>query len=127
MKRAMTYLALTAVAVVCLLTFGAKTHSAAAAGSLAGSVKLEGPAPKRMPINMSREPDCAAVHASSPALNEDVVADSAGNLQNVVVFVSAGLPDCSGALVAAVRLEKMRNWTTRSSSTGTGLPSLMAG
>jgi hypothetical protein len=66
---------------------------AAGVGSLAGSVKLDGPVPKRTPVNMAKEPTCATLHAASPALTEDVVVVATGNLQNVVVYVSAGLPD----------------------------------
>ncbi len=96
MKRALTFLAGAAVAAVCLVGFSVRS-SGVVAGSLTGSVKLEGPAPKRTPINMSREPVCAAKHKGSPALTEDLVVDSAGDLENVVVYISAGLPDVPSA------------------------------
>jgi hypothetical protein len=95
MKRTLVYSA-TAIAAFCALRFGAtETKAAPASGSLAGSVKLEGQPPKRAPINMAKEPSCAAMHG--PVLAEDVVTDAAGNLQNVVVYISAGLPDSDSA------------------------------
>jgi plastocyanin len=93
MKKAFAFLAVAGVAVICVLSAGA-----AAPAKLTGSVKLEGPAPKRTPISMAKEPVCAAKHGSSPALSEDVVTDSAGNLQNVVVYVSAGLAESPAAI-----------------------------
>ena len=92
MKRTLAYSA-AAIAAVCALRFGVTKTHAAAAGSLVGSVKLEGPPPKRAPINMAREPSCAAAMHGSPVLAEDIVTDAAGNLQNVAVYISAGLPD----------------------------------
>jgi len=41
---------------------------------------------------MAADPSCAKQH-STPALNEEVVADAKGALQNVVVFVADGLGD----------------------------------
>jgi len=98
MKRRLTYLAPAALVAVCVvMSFGADTLGVNAPGTLAGTVKLEGSAPKRTPVNMAKEPTCATLHAAAPALTEDVVVDSAGNLQNVVVYVSAGLPDSNPA------------------------------
>lgn len=97
MKKRLTYLAPAALVAVCLVSFGADNSGVAAVGILAGTVKLEGAAPKRMPINMDKEPTCAAIHAGSPVTTEEVVVDAAGNLQNVVVYVSAGLPDSVAA------------------------------
>jgi plastocyanin len=92
MKKIPAYFGPAAVAAVCLAAFGVGSHAvaAAAAGSLTGAVKLDGPAPKRAPISMAKEPVCAAMH-SSAALTEDIVTDSAGNLENVVVYISSGL------------------------------------
>jgi hypothetical protein len=41
---------------------------------------------------MSADPDCAKLH-SSGATTEDVVTDSGGGLENVIVYVSEGLGD----------------------------------
>ncbi len=61
------------------------------AGAVSGAVKLEGKAPKARTINMAAEPSCAAEHASSPAVDEEVVTGEDGALANVVVYVKEGL------------------------------------
>lgn len=63
---------------------------AATAGSVSGAVKLEGPAPKPRKINMAAEPSCAAQHLGG-VTDQEVVADAAGGLANVVVYVKEGL------------------------------------
>src|SRR4029077_8462329 len=49
-------------------------------------------APKAARINMSADPDCARLHTSG-ASSEDIVTDSNGGVENVIVFVSDGLGD----------------------------------
>lgn len=99
MKRSFICMAPVLAAAILMTETTPASHTVVAAGvaSLGGSVKLDGPAPKRTPINMAKEPTCAALHGSSPVLTEDVVTDSAGDLQNVVVYVSSGLPDSDPA------------------------------
>jgi len=60
--------------------------------SVKGTVKIEGTVPKPKPINMSADPSCAKQH-SGPVFSQDILADSKGGLENVIVFVSAGLGD----------------------------------
>jgi plastocyanin len=60
-------------------------------GSLKGTVKFEGTAPKPTAINMSQDPLCSKAH-STPPTTEDVVVGSGGGLANVVVYVSEGVP-----------------------------------
>jgi plastocyanin len=57
-----------------------------------GSVRFEGKAPPAKAISMAADPVCAKQHPS-PAMAQEVMADSKGDLQNVVVFVSEGLGD----------------------------------
>lgn len=64
--------------------------SASAGGQIAGTVKLDGMAPKAKVIDMSKEPSCAQVHASKPATTESVVVGPAGGLANVVLYLSEG-------------------------------------
>jgi plastocyanin len=71
---------------------------AASAGSISGTVKLDGPPPHQRPIDMSKEPSCAKLHAAAPATAETVVADANGGLKNVVVYISEGW---SGAATSA--------------------------
>ncbi|PYV73396.1 MAG: hypothetical protein DMG96_23385 [Acidobacteria bacterium] len=59
-------------------------------GGIAGTVKLEGTAPHQRPIDMSKEPACAAVHKANPVTTENVVAGADGGLKNVVVYISEG-------------------------------------
>ena len=68
------------------------TKSGTDNATVKGSVKLEGALPTPTRINMSADAVCARQH-STAALNEDIVADKNGDLQNVVVFVADGLGD----------------------------------
>jgi hypothetical protein len=60
--------------------------------SVRGKVKFEGSVPKAAPINMAADPSCAKQHPS-PVLNQEVLTDANGDLQNVVVFIADGLGD----------------------------------
>jgi plastocyanin len=68
----------------------AKTVDASTAGSVTGTVNLDGTAPTARPINMSAEPYCAKAH-STPIVPPEVVTGEKGSLANVVVFVKDGL------------------------------------
>ena len=65
--------------------------SPASSGVVKGTVKVKGTVPKPMHIDMSQDPKCAQAHAGSGS-TEDFVADANGDLENVVVYVSAGIP-----------------------------------
>jgi plastocyanin len=69
-----------------------KTVDIATAGSVTGTVSLDGKAPAAKPINMSAEPYCQKAH-STPVIPPEVVAGAKGELANVVVFVKDGLGD----------------------------------
>jgi plastocyanin len=57
-----------------------------------GMVKFEGAPPKGKPISMAADPSCAKQHSGTvPTL--EVVTDSKGGLENVLVFISDGLGD----------------------------------
>ncbi len=62
----------------------------AMAGSVAGSVKFEGAAPKGKRIKMDAEPACMAEH-KGPVTEEIAVVGDGGALANVVVYVKEGL------------------------------------
>jgi plastocyanin len=68
----------------------AKTVDAATAGSVTGTITLDGKAPAARPINMSAEPYCAKAH-STPVVPPEVVTGDKGSLANVVVYVKEGL------------------------------------
>ena len=62
----------------------------ATAGSIMGTVKLEGAAPKAQRIRMDAEPNCSKLH-TSPVMSEEYVIGYKGSLGNVVVYVKDGL------------------------------------
>src|SRR5579863_7453872 len=88
---------------LCLL-FGIPSAGAARAGSpasspsisgaanLKGTVRFEGTVPKPKLISMSADPSCAKQHPS-PVLAQEVLTDSKGDLQDVIVFIADGLGD----------------------------------
>jgi hypothetical protein len=63
-------------------------------GTVSGKVTYEGTPAKQKPIDMSKEPSCAAQHPT-PITTETVVTGPGNALENVVVYVSAGAPDDS--------------------------------
>lgn len=65
--------------------------SAAAEGSITGSVKLSGTAPHMRGIDMSKDPYCVKQHENSPISLENVVVGSGGGMENVVLYISEGL------------------------------------
>jgi hypothetical protein len=58
----------------------------ATAGSVTGTIKLEGTAPRMRPINMAADPVCSGMHPQ-PATTENVIAGDNGALQNVFVYL----------------------------------------
>ena len=65
--------------------------SAAAEGSISGTVKLSGTAPHMKGIDMSKDPYCVKQHENSPAHLENVEVGSSGGIKNVVLYISEGL------------------------------------
>ena len=63
---------------------------AASEGGVTGTIKLDGVAPHQKPIDMSKEPTCAAQHKDHPVTTEGVVVGADGSLANVVVYISEG-------------------------------------
>jgi plastocyanin len=59
-------------------------------GGVSGMIKLDGVAPHQRPIDMSKEPGCAAEHKDKPITGEAVVVGPNGGLANVVIYVSQG-------------------------------------
>ena len=75
--------------------------SAAAEGKISGTVKLDGTAPHMKGIDMSKDPYCSKAHASDPAHLETVVVGSGGGLENVVLYISEGLPASASSMAVA--------------------------
>jgi hypothetical protein len=87
-----------AVLVCCGALISNQKVSAAGEGKITGTVKISGTAPHMRGIDMSKDPYCAKAHASDPAHMENVVANSSGGLEYVVLYLSEGLT--GGALTA---------------------------
>ncbi len=64
-----------------------KAVDPATAGTITGTINLEGAPPKPRNINMAGVSSCAKEHAGNPAQTEDVVPGENGTLQNVVVYL----------------------------------------
>jgi plastocyanin len=60
-------------------------------GGISGTIKLDGTPPHQKPIDMSKEPSCAAEHKDKPITTEGVVVGPSGGLANVVLYISQGL------------------------------------
>jgi hypothetical protein len=65
---------------------------AAGEGSITGTVKLNGTAPHMKGIDMSKDPYCVSQHKDKPVTLENVIVGSGGGIQNVVLYLSEGLP-----------------------------------
>src|SRR5579863_5248222 len=82
-------LATTAVAA---LVISAIVYARPSGGTISGKVTYEGTPAKPKSIDMSKEPSCAKQHAT-PVTTEGVVTGPNNSLENVVVYISAGIPD----------------------------------
>jgi len=65
---------------------GGKAVDTATAGTVTGTIKLDGTPPKMRNINMAAEPSCGKQH-TEPAMTEDVITGDGGTLENVVVYL----------------------------------------
>ena len=98
-----------AIAILCatlvfIFVVTASQHKVKAAppsgGTITGTIKLDGTPPHQRPIDMSKEPSCAAVHKASPVTTGNVVVGSGGGLKNVVIYISDGLSGSAATEVA---------------------------
>ncbi|MEP6991860.1 MAG: carboxypeptidase regulatory-like domain-containing protein [bacterium] len=83
------------IASLALLAAGAAATTAAmrpaapAADSITGTVTYTGTLPKMKPIDMAKEPTCAADH-KTPVTTESAVGGPNNSLEDVVIYISAG-------------------------------------
>jgi Carboxypeptidase regulatory-like domain len=96
-KRIFGILSAVMVAGVLVAVVGEQVK-AAGEGSITGTVKLNGTAPHMKGIDMSKDPYCVSQHKDKPPALENVVVGSGGGIQNVVLYLSEGLP--AGAATA---------------------------
>src|SRR3984893_4453779 len=80
---------ITGVAILAAVTM---TSAVPGGGTVSGKVTYEGTPAKQKPIDMSKEPSCAAQHPT-PITTETVGVGPGNALENVVVYVSSGAPD----------------------------------
>lgn len=81
------------IAILTILVPGGLDSHGAGLGSVTGKVRIKGTPPKAKPLDLSRDPACAKMHAKTPLLSENVVVGPDGALQNVVVYISTGDAD----------------------------------
>jgi len=58
-----------------------------------GRARFEGDRPERHPLDLRMDPFCAKMYRKKPLLNQDLIVDKEGELANVFVWISRGLPD----------------------------------
>src|SRR5271167_2781287 len=80
-----------------LVLMHAPNVKAAATGKITGTVKLDGAPPHMKGIDMSKDPYCVKAHENDPAHLELVVVGKNGGLENVVLYISEGLPPGSAS------------------------------
>jgi plastocyanin len=88
------------------LLYSGRSVSAGSPGQIAGTVKLDGTAPHQRPIDMAKDPSCAAFHKDKPVTTENVVAGANGGLANVVVYISQGLTGNEAVSTQPVQLDQ---------------------
>jgi hypothetical protein len=88
-----------------ILAAVAMTSAVPGGGAVSGRVTYEGTPAKQKPIDMSKEPSCAKQYAAPPT-TETVVTGPNNALVNVVVYISAGVPDEAPPSQAAVMMQK---------------------
>ena len=74
-------------------------------GTITGKITYDGTPPKMKPIDMSKEPSCAKMY-QTPATSEALITGAGNSLANVLVYVSAGIPDESAPATAVVFSQK---------------------
>jgi len=91
-RQALNIFAAVVLLAFCTLIYAFKAGGAPAGGEITGTVKLDGAPPHMRGIDMSKDPYCTNFHKNGPPPRmETVVAGEGGGLENVVVYVSAGL------------------------------------
>jgi len=95
---------------VAILAAATMTRAVPGGGTVSGKITYEGTPAKQKPIDMSKEPSCAKQY-STPATTETVVTGPNNALENVVVYISAGVPDDPAPSQAAVFTQKGCRYT----------------
>jgi hypothetical protein len=67
-------------------------RTAATGVTVKGRVVLDGPAPKRTPINMSKDAACIKIYGDKPVLGEELIVGEGGGVKNAFVYIRRGAP-----------------------------------
>jgi len=59
---------------------------------VSGRVTLNGSPAKPKPLDLSKEPSCAQMHAAAPLFPESLVLGPGNSIRNVVIYISEGAP-----------------------------------
>jgi plastocyanin len=73
---------------------------------LSGKVTLNGSPARPRPLDLSKEPACAQMHAANPLFPESLVLGSGNSVRNVVVYISVGAPYPGPVPAAAVTFDQ---------------------
>lgn len=84
---------------ILVVAFGLRAGSTA--GTVSGIVTFEGAAPKRVALDLTKEPACLKMHANDPLTDQTIVTGNGNGLANVVVYIYAA-GDAAAALGRAV-------------------------
>ncbi|HXH67754.1 MAG TPA: carboxypeptidase regulatory-like domain-containing protein [Candidatus Limnocylindrales bacterium] len=74
------------------ILFSGAAFALPAATKVSGKVTLNGSPAKPKPLDLSKEPACAKMHAANPLFPESLVLGPGNAVRNVVVYISAGAP-----------------------------------
>ena len=85
-------LALACFATALLCCVSATVFGAQGGTKLSGKVTFNGPVAKPKPLDLSKEPACAQMHAANPLVSESFLVGPGNAIRNVVVYISEGAP-----------------------------------
>ncbi|HET7041068.1 MAG TPA: carboxypeptidase regulatory-like domain-containing protein [Gemmatimonadales bacterium] len=91
MRYSSSLASLALVALGAAATMGARHASAPVLATITGTVSYTGTPPRMRPIDMAKEPSCAAQH-TTPMMTENVVTGPNNTVANAVIYISAGAP-----------------------------------
>jgi len=89
----------------------AQPAGGAGSASVHGTVRFDGTAPPREPVQMAADPVCQQQH-TSPVHSEDVVVNENGTLKHVFVYVKEGVTGSFPAPTTPVVLDQNGCWYT---------------
>lgn len=80
------------IAAILLSLVPCAVFAAPGGAKVSGKVTLNGSPARPRPLDLSKEPACARMHAANPLFPESLLLGPDGALRNVVVYISTGAP-----------------------------------